>query len=152
MTRLFNQLFDQPAMLVLFAVVAAVFGLMLWSLRARLTRLAPWPRLRDQARRSGASVLWPVVGLALLALAAAGPRWFTRSGDPLAPGRDVMIVLDLSRSMRAEQPSRAAKAIRSLRTLTDPAKLPPGTRVGLIVFAARPALMFPLTHDLDHLG
>lgn len=154
MIHMFERMFDWPAGLELFAAAAGVVLMILWSRRQTLARLAPWPRLRDVRRRnfSRSWLLGTVLGLGFLTLAVAGPRWLTRSQDPLGPGRDVMIVLDLSRSMNAEQPTRAAKAIRSLRNFTYSDNLPPGTRVGLVVFAAKPAVVFPLTRDLDHLG
>src|SRR5262245_11320318 len=64
---------------------AAVFGL--------LTR-APTPR---RLTRFVLFLTWTA-----LVLGAAGPRWGEGESDGVAVGRDVVVVLDLSRSMLAE--------------------------------------------------
>jgi Ca-activated chloride channel family protein len=68
----------------------------------------------------------------------------------MASGRDVVVVLDLSRSMLAEQPSRQDRALRMLRDLADSFRQRGGNRVALVVFAAHARLVFPLTTDYDH--
>src|SRR5262249_57041129 len=65
---------------------------------------------------------------------------------------DVVIVLDLSRSMLAEQPSRQELARRGINDLAEMFKRRGGYRVALVVFAAHPRLVFPLTNDYDHLA
>ena len=63
----------------------------------------------------------------------------------------MILVLDLSRSMSAEQPSRRESALRALEQLADEFAETGGNRIALIAFAARPLLLFPLTQDYDHL-
>lgn len=105
---------------------------------------APW-------RRTARAACW---GLALLALifAAAGPRWGRGREEGLVSGRDLVVVLDLSRSMltRDVLPNRAKQAKRSLLDLADTIEQRGGHRLGLVVFAARPRVVCPLTHDYDH--
>lgn len=148
--------FETPALLAHLLLVAAVAGLWIVSLRRRRRLLAPWPGILNisNKRRLGwqRQLAVRTFGLACLVIALAGPRWGSATETTKNTGRDLMLVLDVSRSMNAEQPSRLEKAIRSLRTLTDAKQLPAGTRVGLIVFAAKPWLSFPLTRDLDHLA
>jgi Ca-activated chloride channel homolog len=91
------------------------------------------------------------LGIALLALACAGPQWGVDKSAQFRSGRDVIVVLDLSRSMSAEQPSRRELALRALRDLADRFESNGGNRVALIAFAAQPRLFFPLTQDCDHL-
>jgi Ca-activated chloride channel family protein len=91
-------------------------------------------------------------GLILLVLGIAGPQWGRRPlrAEELAPGRDLVVVLDLSRSMLAEQPSRQERALAALGDLADALQARGGHRVALVVFAAHARLVFPLTTDYDH--
>src|SRR5262249_51625190 len=105
-------------------------------------------------RRRGARLLRGscfFLGIVLLIVGAAGPQW-GHEHDPegAGAGRDLVGVIDLSRSMLAEQPSRQERARRALRDLADTLQLHGGHRVALVVFAARPRLVFPLTNDYDH--
>ena len=52
--------------------------------------------------------------------------------------------------MLAEQPSRLERALRALSDLADHLQKRGGPRLALVVFAARPHLVFPLTRDYDH--
>ncbi len=92
-----------------------------------------------------------VLGLALLGLGAAGPQWGRDWEQPAAPGRDLVVVLDCSRSMLAEMPSRLDRARTALLDLCDGLARQGGHRVGLVLCAARARLVCPLTHDYDHL-
>ena len=65
--------------------------------------------------------------------------------------RPRMVVVDLSRSMYAESPSRVELARSALFDLGEDAQATAnGHRVGLVVFAGRARLVCPLTHDIDH--
>lgn len=92
-----------------------------------------------------------LTGILLLALACAGPQWGIDRDAQQRKGRDVILVLDLSRSMDAGQPSRRELAVRALRDLADAFEEHGGNRVALIAFASQPQLLFPLTQDCDHL-
>jgi Ca-activated chloride channel family protein len=92
-----------------------------------------------------------LIGLTLVAIACAGPQWGLDKSTQVRKGRDVIVVLDLSRSMSAEQPSRRSRALQSLADLADKFAEHGGNRVALVAFAARPRLLFPLTHDCEHL-
>jgi Ca-activated chloride channel family protein len=90
------------------------------------------------------------LGLTLLVVAIAGPQWGRDWSQGVAPGRDLVVVLDLSRSMFAEQPSRLHRAKEGLASLAQALKERGGHRVALVVFAAHPRVACPLTHDYDH--
>ena len=62
--------------------------------------------LRRRPSRLRGLVLW--LGLVCLALGMAGPRWGRDWSQSAAPGRDLVVVVDLSRSMFAEAPSRSS--------------------------------------------
>jgi Ca-activated chloride channel family protein len=91
------------------------------------------------------------VGLTVLVVGIAGPQWGRDWTQAVAPGRDLVVVLDLSRSMFAEQPSRLHRAKAGLVNLAESLRQRGGHRVALVVFAGRAKVACPLTHDYDHL-
>jgi Ca-activated chloride channel family protein len=94
--------------------------------------------------------LFASLGLTLLVAGIAGPQWGRDWSQAVAPGRDLVVALDLSRSMFAEQPSRLHRAKQALADLAGALRERGGHRVGLVVFAARARVACPLTHDYDH--
>jgi Ca-activated chloride channel homolog len=124
--------------------------------RAALFRLGSPPAVRALAVKSG-RLAWlrgmcASLGLVALVAAAAGPRWGQDWDQPPAPGRDVIAVLDLSRSMLAQDvlPDRAGRAKEALRDLSYAVQARGGHRLGLVAFAGRARVVCPLTHDYDH--
>jgi Ca-activated chloride channel family protein len=81
-----------------------------------------------------------------LFVALAKPRWGWKILPYSGKGRDLMILLDVSKSMNAEdvKPSRLKHAKFFLRNLI---KQSPGDRFGLIAFAGSAFLECPLTVD-----
>ncbi len=81
---------------------------------------------------------------ALLAVAATGPRWGQEYRTLPRKGIDLMVVLDVSRSMLAEDiaPNRLERAKTELKDLLDVLS---GDRIGLVTFAGAPSLACPLT-------
>jgi tetratricopeptide (TPR) repeat protein len=80
-------------------------------------------------------------------VALANPRLPGGRTEEKRNGIDVMIALDVSRSMLAQdiQPSRLERAKQCVSRLID--KLPGGDRTGLVLFAGRAYLQMPLTGD-----
>ncbi len=95
----------------------------------------------------GARELLLLAALAAVAIAALGPRSGTRVERVSASGLDVVVLLDVSRSMDARDvpPSRLDRARRAAEGLL--AGLAPGDRAALAAFAARGVLVAPLSHD-----
>ena len=99
-------------------------------------------------RRAVALLAW-----CALVLAAARPQWV---GDPVSlpvRGRDLMLALDLSGSMR-EQDMKSRDGFESRldvvkRVAGDFVARRAGDRVGLILFGTRAYLQTPFTLDLD---
>lgn len=138
------------ALLALFAVPLAVQLARHEVLRRRAARAAlggPTSQThRDPVHLAGAVLL--VMAIALAALAFARPRWGSREIPLEQRGIDVVIVLDVSRSMLAQDvaPSRAqasASAIGGLLTHLQ------GNRVGLVTFAGSTFPRSPLTLDTE---
>lgn len=150
--------FAHPWALWLLLALPALSSLLAWAAwrrRQALARLGT-PFLIERLVRARPRVrrwqsLLTLLGVCALILGVAGPRWGAAAKPDLLGGRDLVIVLDLSRSMLAEQPSRLELAQRSLHDLADTLERRGGHRVALIVFAAHARLQFPLTGDYDHL-
>jgi Ca-activated chloride channel family protein len=87
-----------------------------------------------------------VSALLCVAGAALGPRWGIAEKSVRLTGIDIMIVLDVSRSMLAEEAgeSRLARAKQDIRDLLATLD---GDQVGLVTFAGKPVLKCSLTPD-----
>lgn len=85
-------------------------------------------------------------GIALLIIAAAGPKLGTEVREVKRQGVDLLVALDLSASMNAEdvKPSRLEKAKYEIQRLVDRLN---GDRIGLIVFTGEAYLQAPMTLD-----
>ena len=84
--------------------------------------------------------------VACLALALAGPEWGRTTRETRQESLDLVVALDVSESMQAEDvaPSRLERAKLAIRRIVDER---PGDRVGLVVFAGEAFLQCPLTTD-----
>lgn len=88
--------------------------------------------------------------LLMLTIALAQPQMGTKMEKVQRKGIDVMIALDVSRSMLSQDvaPSRLEKAKLLIQTLI---KKLDGDRVGLVIFAGNAYLQMPLTVDYSSL-
>jgi Ca-activated chloride channel family protein len=97
-----------------------------------------------------------VAGMASLVVGIAGPQWGRDRDQSMAPGRDLVVVLDLSLSMLAKDipgttsESRLGQALAAAKDLADAAEKRGGHRLALVVFAAKARVVCPLTQDYDH--
>jgi Ca-activated chloride channel family protein len=87
-----------------------------------------------------------VLGLGLLIVAAAQPRFGVYFEQVVQRGADIVILLDVSKSMLAQDvgQSRLDKAKSDIRELL---KRLGRDRVGMVVFAGKPVVKSPLTTD-----
>ncbi|MEX0822725.1 MAG: VWA domain-containing protein [Rhodothermales bacterium] len=140
----------------------------LWALGAAplavtLFLWAAWKR-REAIRRFGSEVVvarlsmtvsarrrrWKAAavtgGIVLLALALAGPRFGTELREVRREGIDLVIALDVSQSMQAEDvgPNRLERSKNEIKKLLDELR---GDRVGLVIFAGDAFIQCPLTTD-----
>ena len=146
--------FSNPEMLWLLWLVLPL-GLLLRIAAARKTaalhRFAD-PELLEQLRPpSGAGRMTLrrillVSGLIAIVFALAGPRWGFQWEDVERRGVDLVVALDLSRSMLAAdaKPDRLTAAKREIRDLME---LLGGDRVALVAFAGTSFIQCPLTLD-----
>jgi Ca-activated chloride channel family protein len=143
---------DLLALIVLLPIIVAV-GVMMYARRRR--RVADALGQQQLVRRLGAGDLrrFPVLRALLLTLAAAclgvavaGPRWGTERVETRSRAFNLVLALDVSRSMlsRDVQPSRLERekllARQLLRELGS-------DRLGLVAFAGRSYVLSPLTTD-----
>ncbi|MFO7892407.1 MAG: VWA domain-containing protein [Longimicrobiales bacterium] len=147
--------FESPGLLWLAAALPAgvAVAVWLWTRRRRsAVRALGTPALLE---RLGAGDLartpWDraalLVGAALaLGLAAAGPRWGLESVEEETASADLVLALDVSKSMLARDvaPDRLERervlARRVLRELA-------GDRIGMVAFAGRAYVLAPMTVD-----
>ena len=96
--------------------------------------------------RSTARFLLLRHGLGLALIALAGPQMGTRVEEVRSEGVDVMVALDVSNSMLAQdiRPSRMEVAKRALAQLIDRMH---GDRLGIVVFAGQAYTQLPITAD-----
>lgn len=133
-------------------LVAAAAALLAGALRARTRGRRLLGRAAPPAAALFARDALLLAALAALALALLGPRLGERTEVLPSSGADVVLLLDVSRSMDARDtpPSRLERAQRAAAGLL--ARLEPGDRVALAAFGARGVLLTPLTPDSAALG
>ncbi|MCK6457613.1 MAG: VWA domain-containing protein [Phycisphaerae bacterium] len=97
-------------------------------------------------RRQVIRAVLALASMIFLVIALLGPRWGVFWEEVHRKGIDLMICVDVSRSMLARDlaPNRLERAKQDIRDLV--AALP-GDRVGLLTFAGLPILKCPLTID-----
>ncbi len=108
--------------------------------------LAPQSSPARQALRAG------LVVIALVALVAAilGPRWGIYLEKQRAYGVDIVVALDVSRSMLVQdvKPNRLARAKQDIRQqLIERDVFGGASRLGLVAFAGSTSMRLPLTTD-----
>lgn len=87
-----------------------------------------------------------LLAVAFMILALARPQWGTKLRTVKREGQDILIALDVSTSMLAEdiKPNRLEKAKHAIASLIDQFR---GDRVGLIAFSGKAFVQCPLTLD-----
>ncbi len=158
--------FEQPAWGHLIWPVALLIAALLWLEIRQRTALDQFMSTRMRERlvsgpgrlRQTISLGCFALGIVACVLAAMRPQW--GATERLLPqvGAEIMICLDVSKSMLAEDtiPNRLERAKAEIRDLLD---LMRGEQVGLIAFAGKATVISPMTTDfaflklaLDHVG
>ena len=100
--------------------------------RALFSLMPPRPRFRWLTSFA------VTTAFSLLIAAAAGPHWGRDAKPEVVAGRDVVILLDMSGSMRATDapPTRFERARQALIDLAEAVRQRGGHRLALVVFAA----------------
>jgi len=138
-------------LLLLAPALAAFFGWALWRKAALLRRFADSGMLRRLV--AGASLprwilkaLLLLLVVAFLALALARPQWGAKEEIIQRKGLDVVVAVDVSLSMFAEdiKPNRIARSKQEILRFAENLA---GDRVALVAFAGDAFLQCPLTSD-----
>lgn len=137
-------LWSLPALALLFVVAHR-------SRRSRLERfvspvLAPALTAEFSRKRTWLRSLLTLGFFAFSVLALARPQWGAKTETVRRFGVDIIVALDTSYSMNAEDvvPSRLSKARSGIRSLIGRLQ---GDRIGLVTFAGIAVLQCPLTLD-----
>lgn len=145
-----------PHLLWLLVLVPLVTGFFVWAFRRRRRALEQFAEARllgsltpdlDQRRQQWRAGML-VAAVALLVVALAGPKWGFHWEKVHREGVDIVIALDTSKSMLAEdiKPDRLERAKLAVQDLL---KHLHGDRVGLVAFAGSAFVQCPLTLDYD---
>jgi len=141
--------FDAPVVLALAPLIGgAVWFAAAWARRARIRRAGLWSeetvRRALAAGRLGPTALSIAAFLGVVAL--AGPRWGEERIVAETRGLSLVVAVDISRSMLAEDasPSRLGRALREARRLVQDLE---GDRLGLVAFAGSSYILSPLSID-----
>jgi Ca-activated chloride channel family protein len=138
----------------LIVLLPALLLFFIWANRRREVALA---RLGNPAlvQRLSATVNWPgrrwrnilwFVTLIMLAVALARPQWGVETHEVKQQGIEVMVALDVSKSMLAQdiKPDRLSRAKLEIAALMNRLG---GDEIGLVLFSGASFIQFPLTSD-----
>ncbi|MDA3821814.1 MAG: VWA domain-containing protein [Bacteroidales bacterium] len=146
--------FGQEYMLWVLLAIPAIIVLYILALRRRKRDLAVYGEEELTAvlmpEASVSAYRWKIVltvlGFSLLIIGAAGPRIGSKLKEVEQKGREVIIALDVSNSMLAEdvKPSRIERAKQMISRMVDEMD---NDKIGLIVFAGDAYTQIPITDD-----
>ena len=146
--------FAHPAYLLLFWIIPALVFFFIYAFRKKdkLIKLfcgeALYAELVPTARRGRQKLKAALLlgALCLLLLALMQPRWGFQWEDITRKGIDIIVAIDVSQSMLAEdiKPNRLERAKRKVYDLCQMLE---GDRIGLIAFAGTSFVQCPLTLD-----
>ena len=146
--------FGNPQFLLLLAAVPVSLALVSWAFVARKRSLARFGdpallrRLTVGANTSGrlARSVLTILALGLIVVAIARPQWGETEQIVERHGVQLMVALDISRSMLAEdvKPNRLTRAKLEAADLMQQLH---GDEVGLVLFSGAAFIQFPLTFD-----
>jgi len=148
--------FSHIEMLFLIWAIPVFFLVIVTGMKTRqtiLTRFASPKGIAAIAPETGARLRWTRAGLVLcsllfLCIALSGPQYGYKWQTITQKGVDIMVAIDLSRSMLATdiQPTRLDRAKREIYDLLTMLK---GDRMGLVAFSGAAFLQCPLTLDYE---
>jgi Ca-activated chloride channel family protein len=128
----------------------------LWRMRVRRRRLSTYAAASSMVTVGSSysiskprlkAVLW-ALAYACLIIGSANPQLGSRMEDARKEGVELMVALDVSNSMRAQDlsPNRLEHAKQAIAQLTQHLQ---GDRLGIVVFAGEAYVQLPITNDYD---
>ncbi|MDR2757524.1 MAG: VWA domain-containing protein [Planctomycetaceae bacterium] len=147
-------MFDRPFFLLFLWLIPVLAILFRYAYKQKCRSAESFLAIAMQERlmpkRDGIRVLFRSIillsGMLLGLLAVAGPMFGVYFEEVSRKGADIFVLLDVSRSMLAEDvsPNRLKRAQSDIKDLLQRVV---GDRVGLIIFAGKPMIKVPLTTD-----
>jgi Ca-activated chloride channel family protein len=127
------------------------FWISIWSKNRRLDRFGESSLLSNLVTELSSVntaikyILWRLAA-AFLALALINPQLGSKMAEVKVKGIDIIVALDVSNSMMAEDlsPNRLVSAKRAISKMLEKLQ---GDRVGIIVFAGQAYVQLPITSD-----
>jgi len=146
--------FGDPLYFYLIWLLPVLIFFFRWGLlkKRRLTGIFCNPSLATKALyeeihlRQNTKAVFRILAIFFMILALAQPRWGYEWKELTQEGVDIMIALDVSTSMLAEdiKPNRLSRAKRKISDLLE---MLDGDRIGLVAFAGTAFVQCPLTLD-----
>ena len=140
--------FAYPQLFALYIAVCGMSAMYLYARRRRRIAAAAFGVISHRVRNRGWKACLLLVAAALLVMASARPQ--LRAGTAFATsGRDIVFMLDVSRSMLAPdlQPSRLERARQAILELLPSMG---DARLGVVAFAGDAEVLCPLTNDMQY--
>jgi len=145
---------DYNAFFLLFLLVFPILPLYLWSFwrKRKMLEILAESKLLDSINNSVKiskqifKAVLLMLAFAAVVIALTRPAWNPKPRDVKHQGRDVVILLDVSKSMLAEdiKPSRLERAKLAVKDLMEKIN---GDRIGIVTFAGNTSVKCPLTQD-----
>ncbi len=148
--------FAQPLFFAAFALLPLLLLFMWWTeqeRKAALARLGHITLIKQLAAtvnwngRRWRHVLW-LLAVILLIIALIRPQWGSEVQVVEQEGLQVMVALDVSHSMLAED-LKPNRLIRAKQEISDLMMRLNGDEIGLVLFSGASFIQFPLTSDYD---
>ena len=140
--------FANPVFLI-FALLVPVAGLWWSFLKARREKALTKLTLKvPKSSVTGVQTTCIVLGLFLSLFAASRPQWGKSMEKAVTRARNVVVAIDVSRSMLAEEPNRLERAKTAVADLVDSLA---GDRCALVAFRHKGVVVCPLTTDYGYL-
>lgn len=146
--------FAHPEYLYALAVVPIIlllyFYLLAWKKKARKqfadNKLMEMLTPNVSKTKPVTKLVLNLLGLTLIILACANPQIGTRLEEVKREGVDIIIALDVSNSMKAQdiKPNRLERSKQAISRLIDKLQ---NDRIGMIVFAGQAYVQLPITSD-----
>ncbi|MFZ4542488.1 MAG: VWA domain-containing protein [Saprospiraceae bacterium] len=147
--------FEHPFLLWTIAFVFLMFVFFLWQtkqkekLRGTIIHPEALPRLIvGSAKEEKRKVYFVLMALFFLCLALANPQWGKKQNMVRSKEEDLLIVMDVSQSMLAQDvlPSRLTVAKALVLKIFDDCE---AERIGIVTFALNANLLMPFTTDFS---
>lgn len=134
-----------------FWLLAALPFFLVWACRGESARERGWKALGRSGKPVSGGRLRRCSAVLFAIAALSRPTWGRLGEFEEAAGRDLAIVMDVSKSMAAEDasPNRLEAARESAKALLEVSRHSKGDRVAVVAFAGRGETRCALTEDID---